>query len=281
MNREDPARGGASEAAQNASDEAGRHPIAESGAVHVFRYDACATVQVGTGGQANALTEGDWRALAGVFEDLSTERDLRAVVVAGYGGSTFSAGSDMREWLGSEPHAIDDSFAAMERALSAVEQLPLPTIARVNGAAVGAGCQLACACDLRIVASDAKLGMPVARWGILVPPSFAARLMLLTGPAVARELLLTGRLVDGEEAARVGLATASVPQVDLYARTAEVVASIAAQPPAAVRAAKAAVASVLAPARAHVDALPDGPSADYRTMQLTLGSFLTHTGAAR
>ncbi|POX44171.1 enoyl-CoA hydratase/isomerase family protein, partial [Streptomyces sp. Ru72] len=137
-----------------------------------------------------------------------------------------------------------------------------------------AGCQLACACDLRIVADDTRMGMPIARWGILVPPAFAARVALLTGPATARDLLLTGRLVDGAEAVRLGLATVSVPSADLDTATADLVASITAHPPAAIRAAKRAVDTVIAPARDRLHRLPAGPAADYESMRLSLGSFL-------
>lgn len=257
--------------------DARRHGTAgprPDGAISVRRDGAVATVRVGTGRRANALATRDWRALADVVDALAQDPSLGAVVVTGRGSATFSAGSDMREWLSAEPAEVDASFAAMESALSAVERLPVPVVARVRGSAVGAGCQLACACDLRIVADDTRMGMPIARWGILVPPAFAARVALLTGPATARDLLLTGRLVDGAEAVRLGLATVSVPSADLDTATADLVASITAHPPAAIRAAKRAVDTVIAPARDRLHRLPAGPAADYESMRLSLGSFL-------
>ncbi|MBC2867090.1 enoyl-CoA hydratase/isomerase family protein [Streptomyces mexicanus] len=247
-----------------------------SGAVGVQRDGGVATVRVGTGRRANALAGRDWRALATLFEDLADDPTLGAVVLSGAGGSFFSAGSDMREWLSADPADIDAAFAAMESALTAVERLPVPVVARVRGTAAGAGCQLACACDLRVVADDARLGMPVARWGILVPPAFAARISLLTGPAVARDLLFTGRLVDGREAVRLGLASSHVPEAELDEAVAAVVASITAQPPAAIRAAKRAVDTLLAPVRDHLARTPIGPAADYASMQAGLASFLAH-----
>ncbi|MEU0964716.1 enoyl-CoA hydratase/isomerase family protein [Streptomyces sp. NPDC005917] len=246
----------------------------------VQREGALATIYVGAGRRANALGTRDWGALAALFDSLGEDPALRAVIVSGRGSSTFTAGSDMREWLSADPTRIDASFAAMERALSAVERLPVPVVARIRGSAVGAGCQLACACDVRIVTEDARMGMPIARWGILVPPAFAARIALLTGPATARDLLLTGRLVRGREAVRLGLASASVADADLDAATADLVASITAHPPAAVRAAKRAVDTVIAPTRERLNQLPAGPSADYESMQLGLSSFLSDvTGA--
>jgi enoyl-CoA hydratase/carnithine racemase len=118
--------------------------------------------------------------------------------------------------------------------------------------------------------------MPVARWGILVPPAFAARISLLTGPAVARDLLFTGRLVDGGEAVRLGLASSHVPEAELDEAVAAVVASITAHPPAAIRAAKRAVDTLLAPVRDHLARTPIGPAADYASMQAGLASFLAH-----
>lgn len=271
-------RDGAVDAAGSRAE--GATGVPPDGAIGVRRDGAVAHVRVGTGRRANALTTRDWQALAAAFEALAEDPSLRAVVVSGRGSATFSAGSDMREWLSADPAEIDASFAAMESALSAVERVPVPVVAQVRGSAVGAGCQLACACDLRIVADDARIGMPIARWGILVPPAFAARVALLTGPATARDLLLTGRLVDGAEAVRLGLATASVPAADLDTATTDLVASITAHPPAAIRAAKRAVDTVIAPTRDRLHRLPAGPAADYDSMQLGLGSFLSDaTGA--
>ncbi|MGP8296597.1 enoyl-CoA hydratase/isomerase family protein [Streptomyces inhibens] len=248
-----------------------------TGAIGIRRDGALATVRIGSGRRANALGTRDWQALAALFHQLAEDRTLRAVVLSGRGTGAFSAGSDMREWLSADPAEIEASFSAMETALTAVERLPVPVVAEVRGTAAGAGCQLACACDLRIVASDARLGMPIARWGILVPPAFAARLALLTGPAAARDLLLTGRLVDGEEAARLGLATVSVPEPELAATTAALVASISEHPPPAVRAAKRSIDTLLAPARDRLRRLPPGPAADYASLQHRLNAFLSHS----
>ncbi|MDH6214178.1 enoyl-CoA hydratase/isomerase family protein [Streptomyces pseudovenezuelae] len=252
-----------------------------SAAIGVRRDGVLATVRVGTGRRANALGTHDWKALAGLFEDLAKDRTLRTVVISGSGSGSFSSGSDMREWLSVAPGEIDASFAAMESALTAIERLPVPVVASVRGTAAGAGCQLACACDLRIVSEDAQLGMPVARWGILVPPAFAARLSLLTGPATARDLLFTGRLVDGHEALQLGLATACVPASELDDAVAALTSSITAQPAAAIRAAKRSVDALLAPVRDRLRTSPTGPAADYDSMQAGLSMFLarvSHTG---
>ena len=158
----------------------------------LYRDLGVADVSVGDGQRGNALSSEDWRELEQTFRHLAEDDQLRAVVVRGQGG-TFSAGSDMREWVQADRTDVAQSFAAMEAAFTAIEDLPVPVIAEVEGVAAGAGCQLALACDLRVLADTARIGMPIARLGILVSPSFAARLSVLAGPGVARELLYTGR----------------------------------------------------------------------------------------
>ena len=186
------------------------------GAIHVRRTAEVARVVVGTGDRGNALSGHDWDGLAEIFDGLAGDAGLRVAVVEG-AGDTFSAGSDVREWLASSPVAVDADFAAMERAFTAVEALPVPVLAKVRGIAAGAGCQLACACDLRVLGEQARIGMPVARWGILVSASFAARISALTGPGVTRDLLYTGRLLDAAEAERLGLATRVASEDELDA----------------------------------------------------------------
>jgi enoyl-CoA hydratase/carnithine racemase len=242
--------------------------------VRVHHDSAIATLTVGTGDHANALTATGWTELAEAARDLASDTDVRAVVVAGATANAFCSGSDVREWHGATPSAIDASFAAMEAAFRAVEDIPVPVIARINGVAAGAGCQLACACDIRVATEDARIGMPIARWGILVPPSFAARLATLTGPGLARELLFTGRLVGGEEAVRVRLASASLPREQLDAYVAELLGTITAQPLAAVRAAKQVMGALLRGNARSRELRADAPTADHAAMQEQLTEFL-------
>ena len=176
--------------------------MTETGAIGIQRDEAVATVRVGTGHRANALGTRDWQALATLFEDLAEDRSLGVVVLTGRGNRTFSAGSDMREWLSADPAEIDASFAAMESALTAIERLPVPVIAQIRGAAVGAGCQLACACDLRLISSDATMGMPIARWGSWYrPPS---RPVSPCSPARRRPVTCSDRTADGRCGRRYG-----------------------------------------------------------------------------
>lgn len=216
--------------------------------VHLRIDGAIGEVILGRGTRRNALGRQDWRRLEQRCHELAAHRDLRVVLVHG-AGDTFSAGSDIREWVRADVSEVDASFAAMESAFTAIEALPVPVVAEVSGAAAGAGCQLALACDLRVMAASARIGMPIARLGILASPTFAARLAELAGPAVARELLYTGRLLAAPEAVQLGLANHWVPDAELSGATHTLVAAIAAQPTEAIRAAKRAVATALAPGR--------------------------------
>ncbi|MBB5889715.1 enoyl-CoA hydratase/isomerase family protein [Kutzneria kofuensis] len=235
-----------------------------------------AEVVLGSGGSANALGHDDWRALETAFRQFARDEDIRVIVVRG-SGSTFSAGSDLREWVHAAPDDVDRAFAAMEAACTAIEECPTPVIAQVSGVAAGAGCQLALACDLRVFADDARIGMPIARLGILVSPAFAARLALLAGHGLARELLYTGRLLDAAEAVAAGLANRRVPSAELSGATAELVAAVAAQPRAALVAAKQAVSVGLSPTRAAADSFASGPAVSYEDFQRGVTAFLSRS----
>jgi enoyl-CoA hydratase len=187
----------------------------------------------------------------------------------------FSAGSDMREWVKADLTDVTESFAAMEAAFTAIEELPVPVIAEVEGVAAGAGCQLALACDLRVFAATARIGMPIARLGILVSPAFAARLSVLAGPGAARELLYTGRLVPAAEAVRLGLVTRCVPEAELASATRRLVLSVTRNPATAIRAAKHAVDAALAASRAAAKAQAGGPPVAYDDFQRGISAFLT------
>lgn len=141
---------------------------------------------------------------------LVSERDLRAVVIGGTGDKAFCAGADLgrraADTEGGLEHGGGDTFRpAFEALLDAIVDHPSPVIAAVNGAALGAGMQLAVACDLRVVAPHATFGIPAGRLGVMLSAANIRRLALLTGQATARDVLLTARTLDIDEAERVGL----------------------------------------------------------------------------
>lgn len=205
---------------------------------------AIATLTVARPRLRNAFTSAMWVRLRDQVRQLGATPDVRVLVLRGE-GRTFTSGSDIGEFARLGPDGSEASFRLMEAAITAVEALPFATIASIGGLALGAGLELALACDLRIATTDARFGMPIARLGITVTPRFAARLVQAVGPARARDLLLTGRLLAAGEALAAGLVHYLVEPAELEAATWDLARRVAAQSPAAVRAAKRSIAAVL------------------------------------
>ncbi|WP_232524702.1 enoyl-CoA hydratase/isomerase family protein [Nocardioides mangrovicus] len=169
--------------------------------------DGVALLTLDNPDQRNAMSDEMTSAWVEAVEELAADREVRVVVVTGEGTAFCSGGNT--SWIASEPDASVDSLRArMEpfyRAWLSVRRLQVPTIAAVNGPAIGAGLCLALACDIRYAAASARLGAPFVKLGM--HPGMAATHLLpdVVGAAHARELLLTGRLVDADEALRIGL----------------------------------------------------------------------------
>ena len=187
--------------------------------------------------QRNAMTDDMTRSWGLAVDELAADRELRVVVVTG-AGTAFCSGGDPR-WIASEPDAPVDRLRtrmiAFYRAWLAIRRLEVPTIAAVNGPAVGAGLCLALACDLRYAAAGATLSAPFVRLGM--NPGMASTYLLpnVVGDAAARDLLLTGRTVDAEEARQLGLVS-RVLDDDTFAEQVQAVAEgIAATAPIASR----------------------------------------------
>jgi enoyl-CoA hydratase/carnithine racemase len=183
-------------------------------AVSVTMAGPVARMEIGRGDRHNCMDMDGWRLLAVTARQLAADDSVRTVVVSGR-GSSFCAGSDIRVWIGATPSLVDASFAEMERAVTALESIPVPVVASIRGVAAGAGLQVALGCDLRIAADDARLGMPVARLGVLTPPPFSRRIIEVAGRAVARDLLLSGRMLAADEAWQRGIVNSVAPPDEL------------------------------------------------------------------
>jgi len=164
----------------------------------------------------------------------------RAVVIAGAEGD-FCTGADLherREMSAEEKRAHARGLAGLVRR---VHELPLPTIARIGGYALGGGCELALACDFRVLSERAVIGLPETRIGAFPGAGGTQLLTRVAGPAVAKDLVLTGRKIEADEAARLGIASRLVPDEALAEETAALAARLAANGPVGVRLAKQAI----------------------------------------
>jgi enoyl-CoA hydratase len=160
----------------------------------------------------------------------------------------FCAGADLKE-MRERMQARDGAdrtyafVAGIQRLYTRIEDLPQVTLAEIGGAAMGGGLELALACDLRIAANEAKLGLPEARLGLIPGAGGTQRLTRLCGPAIAKRLILGAEILDGVGARELGVVQWAVPHAELAARAAEIVRGVAALPPAALAASKACIAA--------------------------------------
>ncbi|MBA2343593.1 MAG: enoyl-CoA hydratase/isomerase family protein, partial [Rubrobacter sp.] len=164
----------------------------------------------------------------------------RAIIVTGAGERAFVAGADI-----SAMHAMDALDAKRfsdigHAAMALLDKSPIPTIAAVNGFALGGGCEVAIACDIRVASENALFGFPEVGLGILPGMGGTQRLPRLVGPAIAKELIFTGRRIGAEEAKEIGLVNRLVPQGEALNAAKELAAEISANGPVAVRHAKTA-----------------------------------------
>jgi enoyl-CoA hydratase/carnithine racemase len=219
------------------------------------RQGAVAWLRLDRPEKLNAQTPELWRELRSFGARCKDDPEIRCLVVTG-NGRAFSSGIDLAALLGggagegfaaaaATPPGGSDPLVRMiletQEAFSWLLDAPFPSIAAIRGYALGAGLQLALACDLRVVARGAKLGALEFRYGLLPDLGGTAWLPRLVGPAKAKELLFTAAQVDAEEALRIGLANRVVEDADLEREVTTLAETIAAQPPLAVRGTKRAV----------------------------------------
>jgi enoyl-CoA hydratase len=185
----------------------------------------------------NVITADVRCAFASTLERVRAE-PLRVLIVTGAGDRSFCAGADLREEEGLDSQTVR-GFLEEDRAVyDAIEELAIPVIAAVNGYCMGGGFELALACDIRISAQEAKFCAAGVKIGLVVSTT---RLTYLLGPAAAKEIVLTARTFDGDEAARLGVVSKVVPQTDLMQEAHEWAQMIADRAPLAVARAKQAI----------------------------------------
>lgn len=191
---------------------------------------------------ANALTLAMQQALAGILERLVADPNVRALVLTGAGERAFIAGADLRELAGDVPPEGADVARSLRTALAALEAGPVPSVAALNGAAMGGGTEIALACDLRVAAESAVLSFRQVTMGLVTAWGGARRLLRLVGPARAKRLLLVGESVPAAEARRIGLVDDLVPDGGALDAAVGLARRMAALPPLAVSAMKRLIA---------------------------------------
>ncbi|MBW3658020.1 MAG: enoyl-CoA hydratase/isomerase family protein [Actinobacteria bacterium] len=177
----------------------------------------------------NALSRQVWLEIEEAARAAAAHEDVRAVVVWG-GPKVFAAGADIKEFPNWDYHEVKRTGTVLQRALDTLARLPMVVIAAINGYALGGGCELAMACDFRFIAENAKLGQPEILLGIIPGAGGTQRLPRLVGLSKAKELVLSGRMVDANEAPQIGLADAVFPADDVYDEAVKAAARYAAGP---------------------------------------------------
>ena len=204
--------------------------MTDTAPVRLLRDGPVATLLVDRPEKRNALTRAIWSAIPGLVAEAAADPEVVALVVRGAGTKAFSGGADIAEFpeVYATKAAIDTYTDAVRAAYAAVAGFDRPTIALVHGACVGGGCGIALCCDLRFAGAGARFGITPAKLGLVYSFVESRRLVDLVGPARAKDILYTGRLVSAAEAERIGLCDRVVPDEELEGAVGAYVAELAA-----------------------------------------------------
>jgi enoyl-CoA hydratase/carnithine racemase len=186
----------------------------------------------------NLVTAELTRELDAALDRVAADPEVRAVVVAGAGERAFCAGSDVKEFESLAGRVAEGKLLYEKLVYRKLADLPMPTVAAIEGDALGGGLELALCCDLRVASERARLGLPEVRLGVIPGSGGTQRLPAVVGPARAKELILVGELLSAEDAERIGLVNTVVPAGQARAAAFELGHRIAERGPLAVREAK-------------------------------------------
>ena len=175
------------------------------------------------------------------FYELAYDESVRVVILTGAGDRAFCVGADLKERAQMTPAQVRRRIDDYGKCFGAIESLPKPVICAINGYAFGGGLELALACDMRLVAAEAKVGLTELKLGIIPGAGGTQRLPRLIGPARAKELIFTGARISGERAAELGIANEAPPADELLARARELAEQMLSSAPIALAQAKIAI----------------------------------------
>jgi enoyl-CoA hydratase len=191
----------------------------------------------------NALNWDTLRELREFVEDILPKEGLKALIVTGAGDKAFVAGADIAQMNDMKPREFQEYVDYAHRVYEYLEEGPCPSIAAVNGYALGGGCELALACDIRIASDRAKMGFPEVKLGIFPGWGGTQRITRVLGLGKTKELVFTGEMIDAQEALRIGLVERVVPHEDIMTEALKLAGMIAKTGPLAVRLSKTAINS--------------------------------------
>lgn len=197
-----------------------------------------ATVTINRPKVLNALNDQVIAELSSAFRALTDDKSVRVVILTGAGEKAFVAGADINELKVCDVRAGIDKSIRGQTLLNMMEQSRLIVIAAINGFALGGGCELAMACDIRLAADTARLGQPEVNLGIIPGYGGTQRLPRLVGRGKAKQLILTGDMINAAEAHRIGLVDEVYPAAELLPKAQELAQKIASKGPVAVMTAK-------------------------------------------
>ncbi len=185
-----------------------------------------ATVKLNRPKVLNAMNKQLWQEFQAALEDCRRDPEIKVLIITGE-GRAFSTGADLKESKNRSPEDYRDYLVELQEASRKIIRFEKPTLAAINGYALGSGYELALACDIRIAAEEAQIGSPEARVTSSVTGGATRLVQELVGPGKARELLFTAEYIDGKEAERIGLVNKSVPLDQLMEKTREMADKIA------------------------------------------------------
>ncbi len=183
----------------------------------------------------NALNKTALADLRAAFEDARDDSSLHGVILTGAGDKSFIAGADINEVATDTPVQAEEKTRRGQHLMDLIENLGKPVVAAINGFALGGGCEAALACTIRLAVESAKFGLPEVKLGIIPGYGGTQRLPRLIGKGVALQLILSGAMIDAQEAYRVGLVNEVVPKAELIGRAEAILNQIGANAPLSVR----------------------------------------------